>query len=59
MPLKIAPSAKQVAQPELTYVKKSSIDYFYLTHGEVAGRGQKGHLTESGQRLMRLLIWPD
>ena len=59
LPLKIAPSAKQVAQPELTYVKKSSIDYFYLTHGEVAGRGQKGHLTESGQRLMRLLIWPD
>src|SRR5437870_7272080 len=59
LPLKIAPSAKQVAQPELTYVKKSSIDYFYLTHGEVVGHGQKGHLTESGQRLMRLLIWPD
>lgn len=59
LPLKIEASSKQVAQPELTYVKKSSIDYSYLTHDEVAGRGEKGHLTESGQRLMRLLIYPD
>jgi murein DD-endopeptidase MepM/ murein hydrolase activator NlpD len=61
LPLKIETSARQVAKPELTYVKKSSIDYFDLTHGEVevAGSGENAHLTEDGQRHMRLLIYPD
>src|SRR5207249_7290319 len=31
VPLKIEPSDKRVTQPELTYVKNSSIDYSYLT----------------------------
>ena len=59
LPLKIEPSDKDVTQPELNYVKQSSIDYSYLTRDEISGRGGRPHLTEYGQRLMRLLIWPD
>ena len=59
LPLKIEPSDKDVTQPELNYVKQSSIDYSYLTRDEISGRGERPYLTEYGQRLMRLLIWPD
>lgn len=59
LPLKIDPSAKQVAQPELTYARKSNVDYSYLTHDIVAGRGERAHLTENGRNFMRLLIYPD
>ncbi len=59
LPLKIEPSDKHVTQPELSYVKKNSVDYSYLTRGDIGGRGSNAHLTESGRRLMRLLIWPD
>jgi len=40
-------------------VKKSDVDCKYLTHDIVAGRGDRAHLTESGQNFMRLLIFPD
>jgi murein DD-endopeptidase MepM/ murein hydrolase activator NlpD len=59
LPLKIEPSSQRVTQPELSYVKKSSIDYSYLTQDKIAGRGEKAHLTEGGRQLMRLLIYPD
>jgi murein DD-endopeptidase MepM/ murein hydrolase activator NlpD len=59
LPLKIEPSDQRAIQPELSYVKESSIDYSYLTRGNVAGRGKQAHLTETGRLLMRLLIWPD
>jgi hypothetical protein len=59
LPLKIEPSDKRVTQPELTYVKESSIDYSYLTRGEISGRGGNAHLTNYGKQLMRLLIYPD
>jgi murein DD-endopeptidase MepM/ murein hydrolase activator NlpD len=59
LPLKIEPSDKSVTQPEVSYVKKSSIDYSYLTRDEISGRGGNAHLSESGRRLMRLLIYPD
>jgi murein DD-endopeptidase MepM/ murein hydrolase activator NlpD len=59
LPLKIEPSEQRVTQPELSYVKESSIDYSYLTRGNVAGRGKQSHLTESGRRLMRLFIYQD
>jgi murein DD-endopeptidase MepM/ murein hydrolase activator NlpD len=59
LPLRIEPSSKAVSQPELTYVKKSSIDYSLLTRGEIAGRGEQAHLTSYGLGLMRLLINPD
>ena len=59
LPLKIEPTDKHVTQPELSYVKKGSIDYSYLTRDEISGRAETAHLTEYGRRLMQLLIWPD
>ena len=59
LPLKIEPSDKHVAQPELSYVKKSSINYSYLTRDVVSGREGSAHLTNYGKQLMRLLIYPD
>jgi murein DD-endopeptidase MepM/ murein hydrolase activator NlpD len=59
LPLKIEASSKKVRLPELTYLKKSSVDATHLTHGEVAGRGGHGQLTGGGMSTMRLLIWPD
>ncbi|HMG06219.1 MAG TPA: M23 family metallopeptidase [Chthoniobacterales bacterium] len=59
VPLKIEPSAKQVAGPELSYLKKSAIDPSYLSRGQIAGRGEGAHLTEKGKQFMRLLIYPD
>lgn len=59
VPLKIEPSLKPVSEPELTYFKKSLLDYADLTRSIVGGRGDGARLTESGNRLMRLLIYPD
>lgn len=59
VPLKIEGRAEVISQPTLTFVKKSAIDCSYLTRGELAGRGEHAHLTESGMRFMRLLTWPD
>ena len=59
VPLKIEPSERHVAQPELSYVKKSSAECSYLTRDIVSGRGATAHLTNYGAQLMRLLIWPD
>lgn len=59
MPLKIEPSAKSVRAPELSYVKKGPVDYGSLTRGVVGGHGENARLTESGMRLMLLLIYPN
>ena len=59
VPLKIEPSNKHVTQPELSYVKKGSVNYSYLTRDIVSGRGATAQLTTYGGQLMRLLIWPD
>lgn len=59
VPVKIEPSPNAVSQPELVWTKNSSVDCSYLTRGDVAGRGRSAHLSDSGKRLMRLLIFPD
>ena len=59
VPLKIEPSDKNVKQPELTYVKKSPVDYSHLTRGDLTGHGEGARLSAPGLRLMRLLIYPD
>ncbi len=59
MPLQIRSSDKTVTEPELTYIKKSPIDYALLTRGAVTGRSGHGVLTKNGKQLMRLLIYPD
>src|SRR5213079_995777 len=52
VPLKIEPSDRHVAQPELGYVKKSSVECSYLTRDIVSGRGATAHLTGYGSQLM-------
>jgi murein DD-endopeptidase MepM/ murein hydrolase activator NlpD len=59
VPLRIEPSDKQVTQSELSYVKKSPIDYSSLTRDVISGHGENAHLTNYGRQLMRLLIYPD
>src|SRR6266404_3772606 len=59
VPLRIESSDKSMTQPELSYVKKSSVDYSNLTRDVVSGHGANAHLTDYGRQLMRLLIWPD
>src|SRR6266581_188701 len=59
VPLKVEPSDKRVTQPELSYIKKSSINYSSLTRDIVSGHGETAQLTGYGRQLMRLLIYPD
>src|SRR6266550_4671337 len=59
VPLRIEASDKRVAQPELSYVRKTPTEYSYLTRDIVAGHQGNAHLTNYGAQLMRLLIWPD
>jgi murein DD-endopeptidase MepM/ murein hydrolase activator NlpD len=59
VPLKIEPNLKPVSEPELTYFKKSLVNYPDLTRNVVDGRGDRARLTEYGKQLMRLLIYPD
>jgi Peptidase family M23 len=59
VPLRIEPSDRPVAQPQLSYVRQASTDYSYLTRDIVAGHQGNAHLTSYGAQLMRLLTWPD
>jgi hypothetical protein len=59
IPLRIEASDRRVAQPELSYVRKTPTEYSYLTRDIVAGHQDNAHLTNYGGQLMRLLIWPD
>ena len=59
VPLKIEPGSKAVAQPELTYFKRSGARYWDLTRGTLTGRGEHASLSENGRRWMGLLIYPD
>ena len=59
VPLKVEPSDKHVTQPELSYIRKSSINYSSLTRDIVSGHGETAQLTGYGSQLMRLLIFPD
>ncbi len=59
LPLKLALRSSGVTEPQLVHVKKRSIDYSYLTRGQIGGRGEIATLTDSGKRLMRLLTFPD
>lgn len=59
LPLKIEASSKNVREPELTWLRKTSVDASRLTINRVTGRGGNGRLTPEGVKAMRLLIWPD
>jgi hypothetical protein len=59
VPLKITPASREVAEPELAWVKHSSAHYSLLTRDVVTGSGDHAALSATGQHLMRLLISPD
>jgi murein DD-endopeptidase MepM/ murein hydrolase activator NlpD len=59
VPLKVEAGKQPVAVPAVSYVKKRGGDYTVLTRGVVGGTSANAHLTESGGRLMRLLIFPE
>ncbi|MEY2487924.1 MAG: murein DD-endopeptidase [Verrucomicrobiota bacterium] len=59
VPLKIEASDRPITQPELVHAQKTSVDCLYLTRGLIQGRGGNARFTDTGNRLMRLLIFPD
>ncbi len=59
VPLEVEAADAAVATPVLSYVKKAGGDYATLTRGVIGGSGENAQLTETGMRLMRLLIWPE
>lgn len=58
IPVKIAPSDKPVNAPQVSYFKKSGANYAYVTRGALTGSGNRATLSDSGRRLMHLLIFP-
>ncbi len=58
VPLKIHPGTKPVSEPELSYMKPSSVDAGILTSDRISGRGVGARLTEKGKQFMRLLVFP-
>ena len=59
LPLRIEPSDRKVKQPEIVSVKPSRLNASYLTNGIATGPTNHAHLTEHGQQLLQLLIFPD
>ena len=59
VPLEVVPAETAVDAPTLSYFKKSGAAYAGLTRGVIGGSGANAHLTQSGQRLMGLLIYPE
>jgi hypothetical protein len=59
VPLKIQANAKPVTEPELSYMKPSSVDGATLTMDRISGHGASAHLTDKGKQFMRLLVAPD
>ena len=51
VPLQISARDEVVNEPELTFLKKSNVDYSYLTRGVVEGRGEHARLSENGMRF--------
>ena len=59
VPLGIEATATAAAAPTLSYLKKRPGNYSHMTRGVVQGSGANARLTENGEKLMRLLTWPD
>ncbi len=59
VPLKVEATATPVAEPTVTFAKKSGGDLSNKTRGVLRGSDGKARLSESGKRLMRLLFWPE
>jgi len=55
VPLSIAPSARQVSAPTVTWVENSSTLHSYATRGRLSGAGSKASLSDSGKRYLQLV----
>jgi murein DD-endopeptidase MepM/ murein hydrolase activator NlpD len=59
VPVEVRAAETAVSMPTLSYVKKGGGNYADLTRGVIGGSGENARLTETGMRLMRLLVWPE
>ena len=59
IPLQVVAGENAVPSPVLSYVTKSSGSLSDATRGTLTGSGENARLSENGERLMQLLIWPD
>ena len=59
LPLKIERNERKVKRPQVVYVKPSPLNASYLTNGIATGPTSHAHLTEHGEQLMELLIFPE
>jgi murein DD-endopeptidase MepM/ murein hydrolase activator NlpD len=59
LPLRIEGSDRKLKQPEIVYVKPSKVNASHLTNGLATGPASRARLTEHGQQLLRLLIYPE
>jgi hypothetical protein len=55
LPVGIAPSTREVAEPTVTAVRNSRIGHRHLTRGLIDGNGPSATLTRSGKQLVALL----
>ncbi len=55
VPLAVSPSNQKVKEPQLSFIKKSPVDYRYLTRDVITGRNGQGTLTTTGHNLMDLV----
>lgn len=55
LPVGIAPSPREVAEPTVTAVRNSRIAHRHLTRGLIDGNGPSATLTRSGKQLIALL----
>ena len=58
VPLQVRSSSTAVSEPTLTFIKKSTVDYQYLTRGQITGRNGHGSFTQAGREMMELLSFP-
>ena len=56
LPVRIAPSQRQVTAPVIVQVRPAAIPHRYLTRNLVTGVGGQAALTQSGQQLVALLM---
>ncbi len=59
VPLQVRSSNMAVSEPTLTFIKKSTIDYRYLTRGQITGRDGRGTFTKAGREMMELLSFSE
>jgi murein DD-endopeptidase MepM/ murein hydrolase activator NlpD len=54
LPLKVRPGSREVSEPQIVSVAKSSVPHSYNTRGLLSGSGQSASLSQSGRRFVLL-----